>query len=201
MFRKNIELIFKDDISYQVISIIAWGVILGVMEILFSDLLANYRLPYRGIIITLYMVIALIIAKFYNPQKFSLIYVVLIIVLMKGFWYQSVTHPALYAVIVEGIIAEAIYLVFGIKFSTSLIVGFGLMLYTFLHGWIMHGYFLGSHIFNMYKFIFKELFPWLNITNDNITILMIIAAIVHLILGIIAGFIGWYLVVKIEDIR
>ena len=201
MQAKEIKPVVSNDLSYTVISLIAWAVALGVIEIFVSELLSNFRLPYRGLIITFYIAVSFVIAKFYNPSRYSIFIIALIIVVMKAFYYQSVTHPALYAVVIEGIIAEIIFMIRGINYSSSIITATGLMIYTFLHGWIMHGYFIGTHIFSMYKFIFIQLLPWANISDDNITLLMIIAAVIHLLLGFAAGIAGWFIITKIEDVR
>lgn len=198
---KNISAEKEKQFSQNVIRVIAWGVLFGVLELIVSELLSTYRIPYRGLIITAYTVFVLVHAKFYNPQKFSLIFIVMIVVVMKGLFYQSVTHPALYAVFIDGVVAEVIFLIIGIKYSAFLITGFSLMLVTFLHGWIMHGIILGKQIFSLYKYIFIELLPFLNITNENITAIMIAAGIIHLILGILTGVLAWHSVKLIENVK
>ncbi len=182
----------------KIIAIITLGVLWGTAEIIIGDLLQTYSLPVRGIVLTAIASMFIISAKGLADFNGSVILLGIISVILKGVYYQTIFHSALYAVIAQTVIAELLFI--GIKnyLKYSMLTGVILLVYTFAHGVIMHGVYFGTHIFTTYKNLLRGVWLLDPISATSLELILIFFGLLHALVGL---FVGWLTFISMRKIK
>jgi hypothetical protein len=182
----------------KIISLFTIGIIWGLGEILLGNLLQSSILPIRGILLTGLSILAIVTAKKISAFKGSIIFLGIIVGFLKFVSYQTVNHSAIYAVILQAVLAELIFLIINNFNYASVLTGILLSFYTFIHGLVMHGVYFGTHIVSTYRSMIIDVSIF-NSINSKEGILIFIATL-HLLIGFIWGVFSLYFSNKIKSI-
>lgn len=167
----------------KIIAVVALGILWGIAEIIIGDLIQTVALPIRGIILTVISIFFIITTKKLAEFKGSILVLGLIVVILKAIYYQNIYHSALFAVALLAVFAELLLLIFKDFKKASLITGMMLMLYSYFHCIIMHGYYFGKNIFTVYN---NLVYGFGGITI-SIELILIFFFIINLIIGAVIG--------------
>ncbi len=179
--------------NHKIIALFVLAVSWGICEILMGDVIRSYPLPVRGMILTALAVVFIIFTKEAADFIGSVILLAVIAAILKAVYYGTIQHSALLAVMLQGVLAEMFfYFVKDFKkaaISTAVI----LMLYTFAHGIIMHGFFLGTHIFTTYKNMFRDVFLLNTLSKLPLEMILLVFGIINLLVGLLLGIFAVYI--------
>ncbi|HET56606.1 MAG TPA: hypothetical protein ENN33_15535 [Ignavibacteria bacterium] len=186
--------------NHEIIALFILAIFWGISEILLGDLIRSYPLPVRGMFLTSLAVVFIICTKELADFTGSVILLAVIAVILKAVYYGTIQHSALLAVLIQGVLAEVIfYLVKDFK-KASISTAVILMLYTFGHGIIMHGFFWGTHIFTTYKNMFRDVFLLNTLSKLPLEMILIVFGILNIIVGFLLGILTVYLSKKLKKL-
>lgn len=170
----------------------------GVAEIIIGDLVQAYSLPVRGIMLTAIALFFIINAKILADFKGSIILLGLIAIILKAVYYQTIFHSALYAVLVQIVLAEMLFFTVKDLKRFSILTGIVLLLYTFAHGIIMHGYYFGTHIFTAYKNLLRGVWLLDPISQSSLELILVFFGMLHALVGLLVGWLTFLMMKKIK---
>lgn len=186
--------------NHKIIALFIIAIFWGISEILLGDLIRSYPLPVRGMFLTSLAVVFIIFTKELADFTGSVILLAVIAAILKAVYYGTIQHSALLAVLIQGVLAEVIfYLVKDFK-KASISAAVVLMLYTFAHGIIMHGFFWGTHIFTTYKNMFRDVFLFNTLSKFPLEMILIVFGILNIIVGLLLGILTVYLSKKLKKL-
>lgn len=186
--------------NHKIIALFIIAIFWGISEILLGDLIRSYPLPVRGMFLTSLAVVFIIFTKELADFTGSVILLAVIAAILKAVYYGTIQHSALLAVLIQGVLAEVIfYLVKDFK-KASISAAVVLMLYTFAHGIIMHGFFWGTHIFTTYKNMFRDVFLLNTLSKLPLEMILIVFGILNIIVGFLLGILTVYLSKKLKKL-
>lgn len=186
--------------NQQFIFIITFAILWGVSEIFIGDFISVYPLPIRGIVLTAFSVLFIVLTRGEANFAGSLLFLVFIAVILKAAYFGTVFHSALIAVAVHGILAEIIFSSIKDFKKASITTGVVLLLYTFLHGIVAHGFVWGTHIFITYKNMLRGTFLLDSISQMPLEIILISFGIFNLLVGYLLGIFSVYLSKKLKQL-
>ncbi len=177
-----------------------FGVLWGIVEITIGTVLHSAKIPFRGTLISLIAVCLIICGRHfadYRGATFTMGAIAASIKLLAGAGFNITPFTA---IIFEALIAEIIFSVFGYRKLTALLTGALIMLYTFVHGIIMQGIFLGFDVYKIYVRIIHELSSSLNIDGYPILMTVILIIIFYAGAGMFSALIGWKVARRTKEI-
>lgn len=166
------------------------------IEITFGTWLHITKLPFRGLILSIVAAILLVFAKKILPYKGSLLLIAVITVSIKSTLTGVFILNPIIAMIMESIFAEFFFSVLKPNLIGSIISGMAVLFYTFTHSIIAQIFFFGFDIINVYVSILGK---FINIHSDKQTFAILLLTcylFIHLILGAIAGWLGFKIATK-----
>lgn len=179
----------------KIISVFALGILWGISEIVIGDLVQSFPLPIRGMFLTAISIFFIITTKKLAEFKGSILLLGLIVIILKAFYYQTILHTALLAVLLLAFLAELIYIIIKDLKKASVSAGIFLMIYTFIHGIITHHYYFGRNIFTVYENLVNG--SW-GFTFSMGTILLLFF-VLNLLIGAIVGIFFYKLTERIKN--
>lgn len=186
--------------NQQFIFIIIFAILWGVSEIFIGDFISAYSLPVRGIVLTSFSVLFIVVTRGEADFVGSLFFLVFIAAILKAAYFGTILHSALIAVAVQGILSEIIFSSLkGFK-KASLTTGVVLLLYTFLHGIVAHGYIWGTHIFVTYKNLLRGVFLLDPVSQLPLEVILLIFGILNLFIGLLIGRLGFFISGKLKKL-
>lgn len=179
--------LLREEILYTAI----FGALWGIIEIFLSSILYAARLPFRGVIMALFAAIILITAREFVKYKSSSIVIGLIASFLKLFSMSGFPVTPMAAILIESVIAEMVFIAAGYNLFSSALTGGLILVYSFIHGLVMHGIFFGTSIYKTYINIISEFASWINVTRQNLYLFLLAIGVINIIIGMLAGVIGW----------
>jgi len=179
--------------NQQIIFIIAFAILWGISEIFVGDFISSYTLPIRGIVLTSFAVLFIVLTRGEANFIGSLLFLVFVAAILKAAYFGTIFHSALIAVAVQGILAEIIFSTMKDFKKASITTGVVLLLYTFAHGLIAHGMVWGTYIFTTYKNMFRGVFLLDPISQLPLEIILLIFGVFNILIGIVVGIISFLL--------
>jgi len=186
--------------NHKIIALFILAIFWGISEILLGDLIRSYPLPIRGMFLTSLAVVFIIFTKELADFTGSVILLAVIAAILKAVYYGTIQHSALLAVMMQGILAELVYFIIRDYRKAALSTAVILMLYTFGHGIIMHGFFWGTHIFTTYKNMFRDVFLFNTLSKLPLEMILIVFGILNIIVGLLLGILTVYLSKKLKKL-
>lgn len=186
--------------NHQIIALFILAVFWGISEIIMGDLIRSYPLPVRGVFLTALAVVFIIFTKELADFIGSVVMLAVIAAILKAVYYGTIQHSALLAVMMQGVLAELVYLIIRDNRKAAISTAVILMLYTFGHGIIMHGFFWGTHIFTTYKNMFRDVFLLNTLSKLPLEIILIVFGILNIIVGLLLGIFTVYLSKKLKKL-
>ena len=163
------------------------------MEITLGVLLKGLRLPFAGEVLTAGAAIIVLNGKYFAPQRGSVFLMGLVAAVLKLFSLGNVIIGPFMAIIMEGLIAEIILLIFRLNLFSFLFTGAILQLYTVVHPFIAQGLIYGGDIYKLYAEIYEQVISYTGLTENDIVLILIIYTAFHMSFGVLAGFFAWKL--------
>lgn len=179
--------------NHKIIAVFVLAVFWGICEILMGDVIRSYPLPVRGMILTALAVVFIIFTKEVADFIGSVILLAVIVAILKAVYYGTIQHSALLAVMMQGVLAELVYFIIRDYRKAAISTAVILMLYTFAHGIIMHGFFWGTHIFTTYKNMFRDVFLLNMLSKLPLEMILLVFGILNLLVGLLLGIFAVYI--------
>ncbi|WKZ69733.1 MAG: hypothetical protein QY331_00530 [Melioribacteraceae bacterium] len=186
--------------NQQIIFVIIFAILWGVSEIFIGDFISVYSLPVRGIVLTSFSVFFIVLTRGEANFFGSLLFLVFIAAILKAAYFGTILHSALIAVVVQGILAEIIFSSIKDFKKASITTGIVLLLYTFLHGIVAHGFVWGTHIFITYKNMLRGVFLLDPISQLPLEFILIVFGILNLLIGLLVGYFSFYISGKLKKL-
>lgn len=168
------------------------GVVWGIFEITLGNGLHIAKVPLRGLLLSFIASVFLITGKNILPYKGSLIILGIICASVKTASSGAFLINPVIAIIMESFFAELVFSLFVNRKLSSILAGAAVLLYTFIHSLAAQLFFMGMSIIDFYNKTFSFLTG--NYLGDNYNAAYYILSaylLLHLLLGIISGFIGF----------
>lgn len=186
--------------NHKIIALFILAIFWGISEILLGDLIRSYPLPIRGMFLTSLAVVFIICTKELADFTGSVILLAIITAILKAVYYGTIQHSALLAVMMQGIFAELVFFILKDFRKAAISTAVILMLYTFGHGIIMHGFFWGTHIFTTYKNMFRDVFLFDTLSKLPLEMILLVFGIINIIVGLLLGILTVYFSKKLKKL-
>ncbi len=166
------------------------------VEITFGTWLHAARLPFRGLILSVFASALLVFAKNILHYRGSLIILAIVAITIKSSLMGVFILNPIIAILMEGIFAEIVFIISEPNAITSILSGMAVLFYTFFHSVIAQFFFFGFEILNVYVAILGK-FINLNVDKSTYALLLIMTyLLIHLFLGGVAGLFGYKVAYK-----
>lgn len=129
----------------SIIAIAVFGTLWGFVEATLGSALHLLNLPFSGSILTSVAIIIILIARMYNPTKGSTVLMAIIAAFIKAISIATVKIGPFIAIIMEGILLEIIFNVFGTKRMGFILSGIIMALYPIVQTIITKSILFGSN--------------------------------------------------------
>jgi hypothetical protein len=184
----------------QDIAIIAvFGALWGLMEITMGVTLKGLRIPMGGAILTAIAAIIFLTGRYFVRKKGSILMMGMVAALLKIFSIGTVITGPFIAILLEALFAEMIITVMGVNRLSFLLTPVFLLLYTIIHPFISQGLLFGDDIYTVYLLTFKKIAGILNIGMNHLIWVALIYTSIHIILGLISGWLAFSMARKVEQ--
>lgn len=172
----------------QIISIFALGILWVFIEILIDGITQTVTLPLKGMIFTAITILFVVSVRRSADFIGSILILGIIAVIMNAFYFQSIFNSAVYAIGLQIILAEIIFGLIKDFKKASITTGTILMVYTFLHGVVVHNFYIGRNIMTIYENLVYSIFGLGFLNAVSIEFILVLFFVIHLILGGVVGY-------------
>jgi hypothetical protein len=180
----------QEELHRNIIYTLVFGITWGFLEILLGSMLYNFSLIFKGIIISSITVLILVSVKSFILYKSSLIFVGIIAALLRGAASGFIITNAVFAIIIEAVIAELIFSVWSYKNITAVISGSLIVLYSYIHSLIFHGSLPAAYIKYLYRTTVESLIS-IEISDTVLTAVLIVYGVIIILIGATVGRLSW----------
>jgi len=181
------------------LTISLFGALWGLMEITVGVTIKGLRIPMGGAILTAIAVMIFTTGRYFVPKPGATVMMGAVAAILKIFSIGTIIASPFLAILMEGLIGEIILTVLGTNRFSFVLTGIVLLLYSVLHPFISQGIIFGTDIYKIYLETFKRLGEVLHIPTSHLLWIIMAYAGLHLILGFIAGWMGFKLSRKVEE--
>jgi hypothetical protein len=187
------------ELRRETVLISFFGALWGVMEITLGVFLKGMRVPFGGEILTAGAALIALTGRYFIRQKCSIALMGIVAAIIKLFSLGNVILGPFTAIIMEGITAEIIISLFGINFFSFCFAGAVIQVYTLIHPFFAQGLIYGADIYKMYGELITSAGNILNLENSGLWVILAAWGGLHIIIGLIAGWLSWRLSKKVES--
>lgn len=166
------------------------------IEISLTPILSTVKFPLRGFVLSIFAVVILVAAGKFVDKKGNLFSIGIACATLKFALTGHFSIAAVFAVILQGLIAELIIKPGSTSKIRAVLTGTLILTYTFVHGLLLQTLYFGKSIFDVYgKFL-----SFITGSNDeNLLIyLLYFLSVLYFICGAFAGYTGFNLSEKIN---
>jgi len=166
------------------------------VEIAIGTWLHAARVPFRGLVLSVFAAGLLVFAKNILQYRGSLVILGIIAVTIKSTLTGVFILNPIIAILLESISAEIIFLVVKPSAFGSISAGMAVLFYTFFHSVIAQIFFFGFDILSVYVAIIGKFINF-NVDKSTFALLIIVSYMfVHILFGAIAGWFGFRIATK-----
>jgi hypothetical protein len=175
------------------VRIALFGALWGLVEITLGTTLKGLRIPLGGALLSALAVIIGLTGRAFTPVPGATVFMGAVAGLVKLFSIGTVIASPFVAILMESIILESIVLIMGINHFSCLIAGMTVVVYTILHPLLIQGMIFGADIYKLYIETFTRIATLLSIPPHRLIWVAVGYVVIHAILGLLAGWIGYRL--------
>jgi hypothetical protein len=188
-------------LSRDTIYIGIFGALWGLMEITLGVTLKGLRIPMGGAFLTAISSIIFLTGRYFIRRRGSIILMGAVAAVLKLFSIGTVITGPFIAIIIEATIAEILLILLGVNRISFVLTPAILCLYTIVHPFIAQGLIFGEDIYKIYITSFQKIASLLSIDTIYLGWIVILYALIHLIMGTIAGWMTYSLSVRVSQER
>jgi hypothetical protein len=189
---------FDREITRDTVLIAIFGTLWGLMEITVGLTLKGFRLPLSGAILAALSSIIFLTGRFFIPRRGSILLMGGVSAALKIFSVGTVIAGPVMAILTEAFLAEILLIILGINRFSYFITPVILLLYTIVHPFISQGIIFGSEIYSVYLQTLEKFSELFGIDLIHIGLIIAIYAVVHILMGLIAGGTAYFLVTRVK---
>ncbi len=184
---------------HDIVLISTFGALWGLMEITVGVTIKGLRIPMGGAILTAIAVIIFTTGRYFVPKFGATVMMGAVAAILKIFSIGTIIASPFLAILMEGLIGEILLTLLGVHRFSFMLTGVTLLLYSVIHPFISQGIIFGTDIYKIYLESFKRLGEVLHIPAAHLLWIIFAYALLHIILGLIAGWFGFKLARKTEE--
>ncbi len=181
---KNLQ---QNDITITAI----FGAFWGVIEVTLGTMLQISKIPFRGTFLTLIAIFIIMVSRSFLNYKGAILSVSFTAASLKLISIVGFNITPFFAIIMEGLIAELIFLLFPYSVFSSVAAGSLILFYTLIHGLIMQGIFFGPGIYGVYITIINGIGGEISYNGELSYLVIPVIVVFYLCTGGLMGWFGW----------
>jgi len=189
----------KESFSRDTVLIGIFGALWGLMEITLGLTIKGLRIPMGGAFLTAISCVIFLTGRYFLDHRGSIFLMGAVAATIKIFSVGTVIAGPFMAILIEASIAEILISMLGINRFSYISTSITLSLYTIVHPFIAQGLIFGDDIYNIYLETFRKISILLNINITYLVWIVIFYAILHIILGLMAGWLAYSLSIKVGE--
>lgn len=190
----KIKVTFENQLKF----LLLFGIIWGISELIVAPLLKTIFYPLNGFIVPFIILIYLLAIKIYLPSPGTIMLMTILAATVKYIFGEVILEGAFMAILFTGLLIELVFLFFRFSFISYLLAGVLVEFYNLLHPLISKGLFYEYRQFIAFKRWLSQVVG-LGMSGDiPRQIVSIILIILHLVAGLLAGWLSWEITQKIH---
>ncbi len=176
--------------------IVVFGALWGGLEMALGGILHALHIPLRGLWMAGMGAFVLCSAQLWIGGRGTPFYVAVIAAFLKLFSLGGLVLSPAIAILMEGVIASAMFVLIKENLLGCLTASVLITLYTIIHKFFSLALVYRSEITQIYGSFTKQGSFILKIAGDSLTVFFTVYIVIHIIVGILAGTIAFYSVKK-----
>ncbi len=175
-----------------------FGALWGLMEVTLGVTLKGLRIPMGGALLTAVSAIIFLTGRYFVPRRGSILMMGAVAAILKIFSIGTVIAGPFLAILIEAAMGELLISLLGIHRLSYLLTSVILVLYTIVHPFFSQGLIFGVGIYKIYLETFTRFAEILGIGLHHLLWVALGYAGVHVLLGVLAGWIAFSLPRRVE---
>ena len=183
----------------ELVTIAVFGTLWGVVEISLGSVLKSLNIPLSGVVLAAIGLIVALIGRVFVPKKGATLFIGVIATLLKLFSLGGILIGPMVGIISEALVAEIVLSASGKprKFGFILAGALG-VLWALVQPFLTGPLLFGRTIFTVWLDLLDAGGRLLGIDANAAIWIVAIMALIHLIIGSVAGTLGWNLGEKLK---
>jgi hypothetical protein len=178
--------------THQLVTIAVFGALWGVVEMSFGAVVKSLHIPFSGAILAAIGLSIAMIARLFVPVRGSTLFVGVIAMLLKLFSIGSIIIGPMFGILTEAVVAESVFSIANRQNRLVFMLAGGLgVLWTLLQPFVTGLLFFGRDPFVVWLDMIDNGSRVLGISSNVVWGVVAALVAVHLILGVLAGWLAW----------
>ncbi len=176
----------------QLVTIAVFGALWGVVEMSFGAVVKSLHIPFSGAVLAAIGLSIALIARLFVPVRGSTLFVGVIAMLLKLFSIGSIVIGPMFGILTEAVVAESVFSIANRQSRLVFMLAGGLgVLWTLLQPLVTGLLFFGRDPFVVWLDMIDNGSRMLGISSNVVWGVVAALVAVHLILGVLAGWLAW----------
>ncbi len=176
----------------QLVTIAVFGALWGVVEMSFGAVVKSLHIPFSGAVLAAIGLSIALIARLFVPVRGSTLFVGVIAMLLKLFSIGSIVIGPMFGILTEAVVAESVFSIANRQNRLVFLLAGGLgVLWTLLQPLVTGLLFFGRDPFVVWLDMIDNGSRMLGISSNVVWGVVAALVAVHLILGVLAGWLAW----------
>ncbi len=168
------------------------------MEVTLGVTLKGLRIPMGGALLTAVSAVIFLTGRYFVPRRGSILMMGAVAAILKIFSIGTVIAGPFLAILIEAAFGELLVSILGVNRPSYLVTSVVLVLYTIVHPFFSQGLIFGVGIYKIYLETFSRVAEILGVGVNHLLWIALGYAGVHLLLGLLAGWIAFSLPRRVE---
>lgn len=171
----------------QIAPILFFGVLWGLIELFVGGWVRSVQRELVGFVMPFLITVFIVFTKSFAPARGSVFLMAVIAAVIVLFLGSMTLHGAFTAILAEAVIAEIVFLIFGFKILTFIIIGILLQSYSLFHPYLTRGMFCQSSHFLFFKRLLADVISAKSTNELSVNFVTSVLLSSHFIAGLCAG--------------
>ncbi len=176
----------------ELVTLGVFGALWGGVEISLGSLFHTLNVPMTGMFLSAIGLLVVMVARYFVPRVGSSLFLGVIVALLKMLSLGGIVIWPMIAIMFEALVAESVLTVSKTNTRWTFIITGGLgVFYTLVHPFFSQGLLAGSGVLFVWEMLLQQGSRVFGIPVEAAWSVIGIMALVHLVVGIVAGYLAW----------
>jgi len=176
----------------ELVTMGVFGALWGGVEISLGSLFHTLNVPMTGMFLSAIGLLVVMVARYFVPRVGSSLFLGVIVALLKMLSLGGIVIWPMIAIMFEALVAESVLTVSKTNTRWTFMITGGLgVFYTLVHPFFSQGLLAGSGVLFVWEMLLQQGSRVFGIPVEAAWSVIGIMALVHLVVGIVAGYLAW----------